>query len=196
MCEWLCVWLQTHLTECWSLSIKGHTVTFHCEVFMILYDNAFLPNWLLRGTFYIISELCVHSWFLSFLSKWLFEDNYVYSMSFSGLWFFLNWFHSNLNKQKLMEYIYFGFCQNIWTWNGFLTTSGSTVCSNSPSVHKYCLEIMQFQGPPTWTNIHNTTVFDTSWLYLAHGGWLPPKMYWSEQWMFECNVWIFCPLQS
>lgn len=81
MCVWVCVCARVcrvwaHITECWSLSIKGHTVTFHCEVFMILYDNAFLPNWLLQGMFYIISELCVHSWFL--VSKWSFEENYVY----------------------------------------------------------------------------------------------------------------------
>lgn len=91
--------------------------------------------------------------------------------------FFFNWFHSNPNKQKLTEYIYFGFCQNIWTWTGFLTTSGSTVCSNSPSVHKYCLEIMQVQGPPTWTNIHNFTL---QYLTLAGCIWhreayYPPK---------------------
>lgn len=62
----VCVWVWPHVTECCSLSISGHTITLHCEVFKILYDNAFLPNWLLRGMFYIIlwsyvsiPDLCV-----------------------------------------------------------------------------------------------------------------------------------------
>lgn len=53
----------------------------------------------------------------------------------------------------------------------------TTVCSNSPSVHKYCLEIMQVQGPPTWTDIHTFTL-----QYLTLGGciwhreaYYPPK---------------------
>lgn len=42
VCVWLlfawvfgCVYGWAHVAECWSLSIKGHTVTFHCEIFMI-----------------------------------------------------------------------------------------------------------------------------------------------------------------
>lgn len=62
-----------------------------------------------------------------------------------------DWFHSNLNKQRDVN---FGLCHVCER----KLVSGLTVCRNSPSAHKYCLEIMQLQGPHTlWTNIHHFT---------------------------------------
>lgn len=104
------VWVWAHVTECWSLPIKGHTVTFHCEVFTILYDNAFLPNWLLQGMFYIIHRSCVSipDLFLFFLCVFV---KMIIWRELCLLRLLLDcdsdWFHSNWNKQMPMKRVCF-----------------------------------------------------------------------------------------
>lgn len=50
-----CVWMWAHIAECCSSSRKGHTATFHCDIFMTL-CQCFLAIWLLQGMFWSFSE--------------------------------------------------------------------------------------------------------------------------------------------
>lgn len=81
-----------------------------------------------------------------------------------------DWFHSNLSKSPN---VYFGLCYNVWAFK-FILAFGFTVWRSFLSVHKYCLEIMQFQGlHASRTNIHScTALLNSIWHYLVvFGTW-------------------------
>lgn len=167
-CLGLCVWVWAHVAECWTLSIKGHTVTFHCEVFMILYDNAFLPNWLLQGMFYIILQSCVP------IPDFLCQNNNfkrIMSRSLSPDCDF-DWFHSNLNKQKPAKHIFWIVLQSVsgnWFPDSFRINRMQefSVCSQILPWDYAVPRSAYFMDQ--YSQLY-TDVFDPIWLYLAHGG--------------------------
>jgi len=83
----------------WMLTVKGHTVTFHCEIFTILYDNVFLPNWLLQGMFYISLQNCVS--IPNFCVKMINWRGLRLLRLLLGYDF--DWFHSTRNKQCFLD---------------------------------------------------------------------------------------------
>lgn len=154
MCAYGRVWVcLAASTRSWMLIFiyKGAYCNFSLWGFYDTVWQCFLAKLVAaRHVLYYSPELCAHSWFL--VSKMIIWRE----LFLQRLLLDCDWFHSNPNKQNPTKRIYFGLCYDVWA-AGFLTASGLTVWI-SPSAHKYCLEIMQFQGPHTpWANIHNLT---------------------------------------
>lgn len=102
---------------------------------MILYDDAFLPNWLLQGMFYIIPRS--HVSIPDFSCQNLKENNVC--CVFYRTVILTDFIPTQISKS----------IRTFWIVLQRELVSGLSVCRYSLSV-VFCLEIMQFQGPYTY----------------------------------------------
>lgn len=57
-----CLMSETwHTAKCWPFSLKGHTVTFHCDIFMILCEFFLAKPAAARHVFILLFRVCVCS---------------------------------------------------------------------------------------------------------------------------------------
>lgn len=107
------------------------------------------------------------------------------------LFFFFDWFHSNLNRPGDLHFGSVSECKR--TGLAFWLLAGLNGCRSFLSAHSYCLDIMPFRGPQ-----YSQLSTQYSTLDLAHGGFKLPKNNHFNRWSYECIVIIeyFCPQWS